>query len=66
MVGLVGGEHSVPLGFLDALADKHKSFGILQIDAHMDLRKPMKDLHILMHPFFIMPCNQNLSKGWSR
>ncbi|MEZ5056088.1 MAG: agmatinase family protein [Saprospiraceae bacterium] len=39
LVGLVGGEHSVPLGFLDALADKHKSFGILQIDAHMDLRK---------------------------
>lgn len=39
LVGLVGGDHSTPLGFLDALAERHKSFGILQIDAHMDLRK---------------------------
>ncbi len=38
-VGIVGGEHSVPLGFLEALAEKHKSFGILQIDAHCDLRE---------------------------
>ncbi|MCB0664039.1 MAG: agmatinase family protein, partial [Saprospiraceae bacterium] len=39
LVGIVGGEHSVPLGFLEALAEKHKAFGVLQIDAHMDLRK---------------------------
>jgi agmatinase len=39
LVGIVGGEHSVPLGFLEALANKHKAFGVLQIDAHMDLRK---------------------------
>ena len=38
MVGLVGGDHSTPLGFLRALADRHDSFGILQIDAHLDLR----------------------------
>ena len=38
-VGVVGGEHSVPLGLIDALADKHASFGILQMDAHADLRK---------------------------
>lgn len=38
LVGIVGGEHSVPLGFLQALAERHGSFGILQIDAHMDLR----------------------------
>ncbi len=38
-VGIVGGEHSVPLGFLEALAERHKSFGILQIDAHCDLRE---------------------------
>ena len=37
-VGIVGGEHSVPLGYLDALAEHHGSFGILQIDAHQDLR----------------------------
>ena len=38
MVGIVGGDHSVPLGFISALAEKHKEFGILQIDAHLDLR----------------------------
>lgn len=39
MVGLLGGEHSVPLGFLRALGEKYERFGILQIDAHADLRK---------------------------
>ena len=38
-VGIVGGDHSVPLGYLLALAEKHPDFGILQIDAHQDLRK---------------------------
>ena len=39
MVGLLGGDHSTPLGYFRALAKRHKSFGILHIDAHMDLRK---------------------------
>jgi agmatinase len=39
MVGLVGGDHSTPLGFLRALSEQHDRFGILQIDAHADLRK---------------------------
>lgn len=38
-VGLVGGDHSTPLGYIKALSDIHDSFGILQIDAHADLRK---------------------------
>ncbi|MEN9523283.1 MAG: hypothetical protein RL065_1660, partial [Bacteroidota bacterium] len=38
LVGLVGGDHSTPLGFLTALAKRHNEFGILQIDAHCDLR----------------------------
>ncbi len=38
-VALLGGDHSTPLGFIKALADQHSSFGILQIDAHADLRK---------------------------
>jgi agmatinase len=37
-VGLIGGDHSTPLGFIKALADHHKEFAILQIDAHCDLR----------------------------
>ena len=39
MVGLVGGDHSTPLGFYRALAKRHKRFGILHFDAHLDLRK---------------------------
>lgn len=39
IVGLVGGDHSTPLGFLQALGERHPTFSILQIDAHMDLRK---------------------------
>ena len=39
LVGVVGGDHSSPLGLLHALADQHEEFGILQIDAHADLRE---------------------------
>ena len=35
---LLGGDHSTPLGYLKALNEQHGSFGILQIDAHCDLR----------------------------
>lgn len=38
MVGLVGGDHSTPYGYIKALAEKHGQFGILQLDAHCDLR----------------------------
>ncbi len=38
IVGLVGGDHSSPLGLIEALCKRHESFGILHIDAHMDLR----------------------------
>jgi agmatinase len=37
-VGLLGGDHSTPLGMMQALAEKFGDFGILQIDAHADLR----------------------------
>ncbi len=39
LVGLLGGDHSTPLGFFKAIAAKYGDFGILQIDAHCDLRK---------------------------
>ncbi len=38
-VGLIGGDHSTPLGFIKALSEVHDNFGILQIDAHADLRE---------------------------
>ena len=37
-VALLGGDHSTPLGYYEALATQHESFGILHLDAHMDLR----------------------------
>lgn len=38
LVALLGGDHSASLGYFKAIADKQDEFGILQIDAHCDLR----------------------------
>lgn len=43
MVALLGGDHSTPLGMLKAMAVTHESFGVLQIDAHADLREAYED-----------------------
>jgi agmatinase len=37
-VGIIGGDHSVPLGLMQALADRYPEYGILHLDAHSDLR----------------------------
>lgn len=37
-VALLGGDHSTPLGYYQALATQNDDFGILHLDAHMDLR----------------------------
>jgi agmatinase len=37
-VAVIGGDHSSPLGYMQALATKYDDFGILHIDAHADLR----------------------------
>jgi agmatinase len=39
LVGVLGGDHSTPLGYFKAIGEKHGEFGILQIDAHFDLRE---------------------------
>jgi agmatinase len=36
---LLGGDHSTPLGYYQAMATQHDDFGILHFDAHMDLRR---------------------------
>lgn len=38
LVALLGGDHSTPFGYFKAIADQFDNFGILQIDAHCDLR----------------------------
>ena len=35
---ILGGEHTVSLGALDALYERHQSLGFIQFDAHADLR----------------------------
>ncbi|WP_315784608.1 agmatinase SpeB [Fischerella sp. JS2] len=37
-VAVIGGDHSSPLGYFQALTTKYSDFGILHIDAHADLR----------------------------
>jgi agmatinase len=39
ILALVGGDHSVPYGAYRALAEKESDFGILHLDAHLDLRQ---------------------------
>lgn len=36
---LIGGDHSTPFGYMKALAERYENLGMLQIDAHCDLRK---------------------------
>lgn len=38
LVGVVGGDHSVPFGAIRAVAETHPGVGILHFDAHADLR----------------------------
>lgn len=37
-VVVIGGDHSITGGYVQALADRHDNFGVLQLDAHADLR----------------------------
>lgn len=43
LVVLLGGDHSTPLSYIQALAEKHEKFSVLQIDAHADLRVNYED-----------------------
>ena len=64
LVSVLGGEHSVPLGLILALDEKYSSFGILQIDAHCDLRDSYQDFdqsHASIMYNVLKECN-NLTK----
>jgi agmatinase len=45
MVAVLGGDHSTSLGLMKALSEKHGDFGVLQIDAHCDLRVKYEDFN---------------------
>ncbi|MCA8924852.1 MAG: agmatinase family protein [Planctomycetes bacterium] len=38
LVGVLGGDHSTPLGAIRALAKRHPGLGVLHVDAHADQR----------------------------
>lgn len=68
LVGLVGGDHSTPLGFFRAQAARHKSFGILHIDAHLDLRIAYEGFtyshaSIMYNALSLKPVNKLVSVG---
>lgn len=58
-IGVLGGDHSVPLGAIAALAEKHPNFGILHIDAHCDLRNAYQGFEFshasIMHNVLELP-----------
>ena len=39
LVGVLGGDHSVPYGAIARIAESYDDFGILHVDAHSDLRE---------------------------
>jgi agmatinase len=39
LVGVIGGDHSVPFGAIRAMAERHPGLGVLHFDAHADLRE---------------------------
>jgi agmatinase len=44
LVGVVGGDHSVPFGAIRAVAERHPGLGVLHFDAHADLREAYEGL----------------------
>jgi len=44
IAGIVGGDHSVALGSIKAYTKRYPKMGVLQIDAHCDLRKAFEGL----------------------
>jgi len=58
-VGAIGGDHSIPLGLIRALAEQHGEFGVLHIDAHADLRQAYQGFPYshasIMHQVMALP-----------
>ena len=45
LVGIIGGDHGALFGSMQAVIEHHPSLGILQIDAHADLRIAFEGFH---------------------
>jgi agmatinase len=42
--GILGGDHSAPMGAIRAVAERHPGLGVLHFDAHADLRRAYEGL----------------------
>ena len=60
---LLGGDHSTPLGLMQALSLKYPSFGILQIDAHADLRKAYEGFTLFTCKYHVQCAADRTGKG---
>jgi hypothetical protein len=60
LVGVLGGEHSTPLGLIEAIDARGEAFGILQIDAHADLRDAYEGFD-QSHASIMFNCLKNCS-----
>ena len=65
-VCLLGGDHSTPLGMIQYLSTQYDDFGILQIDAHADLRDSYENFKYshasIMHNAIQIPQVTNLTQ----
>ncbi|MDO8626162.1 MAG: agmatinase family protein [Candidatus Magasanikbacteria bacterium] len=63
LVGVVGGEHSVPYGLMQALGEKYNKYSILHIDAHADYRQAYEGFahsHAsIQYNAGLLPCVEN-------
>ncbi|MFR2062727.1 MAG: arginase family protein [Alistipes sp.] len=66
-MGVVGGDHSVPLGLIRAVAGRYPGVGILHVDAHADLPKLTRASLIRMRRSCTMRCTRPRALGrWCR
>lgn len=68
VVATLGGDHSTPLGLIRALANNEDEFGVLQVDAHMDLRNSYEGFEyshasIMYHVLQLEPVSKLVQVG---
>jgi arginase family enzyme len=61
---VLGGDHGSPLGLLKALYETHDRFGVLHIDAHMDLCDAYEGFTYSKASILIMPLMLYTSSNW--
>lgn len=60
---VLGGEHSSPLGLMRALQEHYGDYGVLQIDAHMDLREAYEGFVFSHASIFYNALNEKYISG---